>query len=1375
MVRCWPAATNMAFLDDLLGKLGAVYDRAHLFTFSKVSAPGVTVRWERDGRPPPAAGVTAGELLEIHAMLDERHDLGATPVLRFDVLEEDFLLVGGLDDRVISLFGDGAVAPEPGAPVRQLARTMQDLPPGQTVAAAVEQFKRSREDYADALLVVRQLTDAARPRPGTRRTHVFAWHRVAHDDIGAHSELYAILDVTNGQTKAASETVDVAAAPLGVAIRLRGVLTDLAPLAAATPEPLPDVPVKVAGRRALSGADGLFVIDARLPVGDAQVQIARPGIDPVTLTVAVTATAQGVVTAAVRDAAGAVLVTATTPAPATEATVLTMRIPDPIAVKVHKVRGTLRWPDSLPGDVAADYLGTPLAERRVHILPLPATGTVTDHRPRTTAAWEALAPRADVLHSTRPGRPVQRERTAFDGRFEVKYVDLTAGNRFLVWVTRADPQSAADVTTEAPDHVVRAFRQGLLQLTQPDLLQPGRAGTVDELHRLLIDHEDNLTCDAPGGVAPPPARNVVAFGLDVWRVVSLPAPRGLTLVRPRRDGPAALEPVAAPGAGAGEEHAIPASRAVDGMALQVLPLVLVDEPADAQGQAARRARTALAEGAEAQFPDGFDAGAVRWALDTRRLANAIDLTAGAVWDPVHDPGTPSRAVRMLESTFVVRDQLGRGRRLGVAAARWHIDAVSLADSAFVQTPAVNGARARQRVLAGPVVPVLGAVSPLLPGLSVRSVYLMPGHGLWADGPNQASANAAHWISERGGYGANAGEDEVDALFAAQVLRIAAVNGAAGRTVSCREGADHTRPGVRNVNAAPWFVDIADPDFPRLWQQNAVYNLGRRGDAVVVASAALRAPAGNRNNAGANARVAQARGLAAAGTIDLIFASHTNASPPALAGRGRGTLVEYLNAEPAGGGAGEGNPLGLSLATHLRDRIVDRCHTGPGNVRTMLGVQGGPVGDLIRTFDHGQLENQAAGANSAQDRRVADGPLLPAGTPVPAPPAAATHIWRHNQFRDAGGAVVRVPVALSETAFHDNDEDAALLSRAWFRRLAGEAMAMGVEDQLRDDATALTAAEVRAVLVRVLGDTPAVAALPRGGAAATPATVAAALHTVADPGAGTPGSARLSAVVDAALAAARSLTRASLVALIRDELRVIAGWEDTDEADRVAHPDANDIDRFVTSSITGGAPLARPGSAPTRAEAGALACTAIGLPDAGLRAAETVGVGSPAAPLLRPAPVAPGTSAFLGRVEAGLIAGRLHTLAPQDVHRVADAWLADAAWEPADISPAGVYELDPGTPLVVVFRTVGAAWKTEHQADADRLKDVELRVYAPFHFRRLGCVHRDARLAASATWILDLPATKDPVDVSLDLFVRHRTAGMQRVGRKTVKVKVLAPA
>ncbi|MFN8204010.1 MAG: hypothetical protein U0S48_15705 [Solirubrobacteraceae bacterium] len=236
--------------------------------------------------------------------------------------------------------------------------------------------------------------------------------------------------------------------------------------------------------------------------------------------------------------------------------------------------------------------------------------------------------------------------------------------------------------------------------------------------------------------------------------------------------------------------------------------------------------------------------------------------------------------------------------------------------------------------------------------------------------------------------------------------------------------------------------------------------------------------------------------------------------------------------------------------------------------------------------------------------------------------------------------------------------------------------------------------------------------------------------------------------------------------------MVAGWEDADEANRAAHPDDNDLDRFVTAQITDGAPLARPASPVTRVEAGALACTAIGLSPASLRTAETTGSAHrPRRCCARPTPP-PAPARTSGASRASCSPGACARWARRtSIASPTPGWATPpgSRWAAARATSTRSTRARRWSSC---SRTAGAAWKTAHQADPNRLDDVEIRVYAPFRFARLGCVHRDGRRVASATWLLDLPPADAPVDVSVELWVRHRTAGLQRVGRRALKVRVL---
>ena len=594
----------------------------------------------------------------------------------------------------------------------------------------------------------------------------------------------------------------------------------------------------------------------------------------------------------------------------------------------------------------------------------------------------------------------------------------------------------------------------------------------------------------------------------------------------------------------------------DGLTLVALPLVPLFEDGDAQGGAAKRAVAALAAQGDAAFTDYADIpppagvqrlvaherGAVRLVLDSARLDTAVDYGLGPVGPPL-EPDHPAQVVKLLESTFIVRPQLGAGNRLGVEQARWHIDAMSLADSAFVRLR-VNEGTVASRALSGMVQPVLGAVSPLLPALAPRRIYLAPGHGLFPAAPNQGSAAPTAWQTTRGGYAENAGEDEVDLLLAAELARVLEACGARNGLRSCREVFNFTTPGVSNPGAGS-FAPVADPDFPRLWQQNPVFYLGFIGHLVPmraqllnaalplnaepgVPQGAMDAPAGSRDGAGIFARARHIRwqALTPMHRIDLVVAQHTNAigktaapGQPAPAentdARQRGLMVEYLdvfaNIDNAGVLSVEGNSLGKALATRLHSRIGERLNIRQRGVHQMgPAVNAEGVRDLFDTYDH-----WAQG----------DVPNLNVPRLDHQPPPAQVAGWNQAVFV-RGGAALRIPVALAEHAFHDNRDDARLLGRAWFRRLAGEGAALAIDAQLQDAAGPVSNADVRAVLRRTFGDSEAVRKLLPAAGDATPALLAGALRAVGDPAAAQPAAAGPGDLANGAMLAARALSRAA---------------------------------------------------------------------------------------------------------------------------------------------------------------------------------------------------------------------------------------------------------
>jgi hypothetical protein len=195
-----------------------------------------------------------------------------------------------------------------------------------------------------------------------------------------------------------------------------------------------------------------------------------------------------------------------------------------------------------------------------------------------------------------------------------------------------------------------------------------------------------------------------------------------------------------------------------------------------------------------------------------------------------------------------------------------------------------------------------------------------------------------------------------------------------------------------------------------------------------------------------------------------------------------------------------------------------------------------------------------------------------------------------------------------------------------------------------------------------------------------------------------------------------------------------------------------------------ADLSRPDEPVTRAEAGVFVCRAVGLGNASLQTAETVPPREDEPVLMQPAPGRP--NAYFPPVQAALLIARVHELEAVDVYRLQRAFLADASWTP--LSATNAYTLDPGTPLLIVAETGGAAWKAT-------VDDVEFRIVAGCHSRELGCSRREPQRLVSTTWVLDLPTSDTAVKATITVRVKHRTEGWETIGSTVIDLKVVAPA
>ncbi|HEU0301927.1 MAG TPA: N-acetylmuramoyl-L-alanine amidase, partial [Longimicrobium sp.] len=462
--------------------------------------------------------------------------------------------------------------------------------------------------------------------------------------------------------------------------------------------------------------------------------------------------------------------------------------------------------------------------------------------------------------------------------------------------------------------------------------------------------------------------------------------------------------------------------------------------------------------------------------------------------------------------------------------------------------------------------------------------------------------------------------------------------------------------------------------------------------------------------------------AAANPIDAFLAIHTNAAN----GAARGVSAFYLDVRTVHPGGVEHNDLGRDYATALRDTIRDRCHIQQRAVGTVTTLGGNA--DLQNTYDHFR-----AGGGGADPRAAA-----------PAAPA-----WDHVVFPR------RVPAALVEVAFHDNAEDAALLSRAWFRRLAGEAMAMATEARLRT--AAATRADVVRLLTAAFGPTAHVGALAADAQPGGPDLAAHVLAATGEAGAA-PGDGSIGAAADAVEAARRAFTRTMLAETLRDALAAAAGYPDGDA--RIA--------TLVTAALLQDRALAdlpRPGAPATRADAGTLVALAFGWAPATLATVLARPIGAPPAPLVAPLAGAPFGDRFVPRVEATELGARIRALQPEHLVRVTGIHLGDAARAPLPASGTPPHAtVAPGTEVTFVAEVAGIIPRVLAGQGRVVVEDGQgFRHELPVQPQGRGRV-------ATAPWAAAFPDTGAQGRVfTVRLVARHDTRGDLAIGSRELRV------
>lgn len=1059
-----------------------------------------------------------------------------------------------------------------------------------------------------------------------------------------------------------------------------------------------------------------------------------------------------------------------------------------LKVIVHKLCGTVFWPDSLNG--AQEYPGTRLAGKRVYILPL-EEGEIGLQRPSTSKAWADLKYRRGVHRSGRPGCFNQGQRTDHSGNFEIKFIDLSIGSRYFIWAESLDPDSGVEI----PDYTVRIFHKQLRELNGD------RANLARNVGRHLIDHTYNLTSDP------------VTWGIESFTVVNWLLSNGnveVRVARPQLDRPHRRLPVNKhdydTDARAGEtEHANGSliydldnnRKMISNFRLLCLPLVPIFESVDQQAQHARLAKAGLAEDMDIIFPRGHLAESVRFVLDARRIDSGIDLPAGALH---------RRRCELLERTFMVSPQLPN-RHLNcvnsVDAAHWVFDAITLADFALIsipQSPPLGRAVIANRRLDSDWVPIMQPVRPRILGLSAgRHLFLSPGHGFYDTHPGgNASTNTnpqlGNWASPKGGWNRFVGEDHNDGYIGMEVADIARKNRM--KVTSVREDRDMTRLGVVHPGQNQFNVPANfNPNFLRLWQQNPIYYLGFEwqngfptiGDVQVQNSIAnsfnnnanLGQVQVNQNGRGIDVRKILAEQLiASASPIDIYLAIHTNA----VNGLNRGVLAFYTDVRIARNNAAEFNTFGQRFARSLQTEISNRSHLhlrrrDPDPYRRPR-IDG--TAELRDVFDYWYRN----GDDSRTWTRVRQNPTAQPNPSLPIPGSQ----WQHKDFR-VGNTPRDIPMAYPEVGFHDNRHDAALLYQAWFRRLIGEAMAFAVEDALRHcpDPTAaeqrdgagnivgtadppnVTRAEIVKLLTETFGPTQRISRFTSDGIRLSAndvqscirrATATRVRHVPAV------ANSQLNAVVTAIESARDSYTREDFVKDLRNILAEKAGYEDA-FLQPTSVNSTSEIDQFVTGTILNGdgiGNLSRGGKPITRAEAAGFLATALGWLPANLNTVTTRSIGG--ITLMQQLNNADHPQKFVPEVEAMDIMVRIRNLNPELIYQISALYLADESYN--RLTPSGDenrFTIRVGSRVTIVAETKGIPWKAN-------IRDIHFSV-SNFG-QKLKAALRERHRLGSEVWEVPIPTNgESPRVYTISVSMEHRTEdGRVRKHEKNIIVSFL---
>lgn len=171
---------------------------------------GVTSRWSQNLQPVGDIELGKGEFVELYVTLQESVTaMSAATKIRFDILEEDYLLSGGLDDQIVSLVSNGATPPDSAFKTRACQSNYQEIPVGRPVSEFVREFRIDNDkDLENRILVAKQ------PQSSGNQYHIVGWWKAQYeDDVAGTPEFYFVVNVDDAWEDQTEDSLTVGREP----------------------------------------------------------------------------------------------------------------------------------------------------------------------------------------------------------------------------------------------------------------------------------------------------------------------------------------------------------------------------------------------------------------------------------------------------------------------------------------------------------------------------------------------------------------------------------------------------------------------------------------------------------------------------------------------------------------------------------------------------------------------------------------------------------------------------------------------------------------------------------------------------------------------------------------------------------------------------------------------------------------------------------------------------------------------------------------------------------------------------------------------------------------------------------------------------------